>query len=90
MLKQTILNSSKRIDYIAEVLPNVTVDNLKALRQFLSNEDNPYDNKTTWKDYFRKANTTIIWVTKVRHSVLISCFIEIILHLNLVFILSCI
>ena len=52
-------------DQLISSRSGVTVAQLKALRAFLSNEDNPNDDKLTWKDIFHQVNTTIIWATKV-------------------------
>ena len=45
---------------------NVTVATLQQLRDFLSNDDNPNDNVTTWKDLYRQFNGIITTLTKVR------------------------
>ena len=45
---------------------NVTVATLQQLRDFLSNDDNPNDDVTTWKDLYRQFNGIITTLTKVR------------------------
>ncbi|XP_076811813.1 phospholipid-transporting ATPase ABCA1-like isoform X2 [Clavelina lepadiformis] len=57
-------NASETLLSISDQLNN-TVETLAQLDSFLSNEDNPNDSITTWKDSYRQLNDSIIFITRL-------------------------
>jgi len=62
---QEFLNTTRGTNFVKTAL-NYTDAQVAQLRNLLSNEDNPNDNVTTWKDFFRQFDGAVRLVTKVR------------------------
>lgn len=62
---QAILNNNATILFLTSQT-NITSAQIEQLRVFLSNDDNPNDNVTTWKDVYRQFTGLVEMISQVR------------------------
>ena len=67
-------HSQKELN-LDSAVPDISPDQVIALKSFFSNDDDPNDDTVTWKDIYRQLDTTIVWTTKAS-VLLFRCCIE--------------